>query len=145
MGVKRDALDDLFSKCIRTRADYTCEACHIESAPPDFPGGQMDCAHIFSRRSTRLRHDPRNAMCLCSSCHRYYTDSPEWGLFVVEKIGQELYDELRRLHKTPFKTIRGWKDEARAHYRKELARMVQLRHEGNLEYLDLRGYWDEDG
>jgi hypothetical protein len=35
-------------------------------------------------------------MALCRGCHRFFTDRPiEWENFVIEKIGKEIYQNLK--------------------------------------------------
>ena len=102
----------------------------------------MHCAHIIGRRITRLRHEPNNALCLCASCHHYFTDRPtEWAVFVRQTIGDTMMDELQRLSNQVCKFSKGWKVEARKHYREEAARMKAKRMAGDTSMLDLAGYW----
>ena len=96
-GYKKKA-DDLFSKIIRSK-NY-CDRCG--------KGQFLQCAHIVSRRFSATRCDLRNALCLCARCHHYFTDHPvEFGRFVINKIGDELYDELQKLAHKPTKV--DWK------------------------------------
>lgn len=108
-GAKGKA-DRLFSQLIRSRG--YCEARDW----PMWPGsivarnvhlcrGPLETAHIYSRRYSHIRCDPDNAVCLCSSAHRYFTDNPvDWGVFVewwAEETGRSVVpgtwgDELRR-------------------------------------------------
>ena len=61
--------DTLFSLYIRQR-DKKCVKCGRGNEY------QLHCAHIVSRFNLRLSYDPRNALCLCSKCHRWWHDSP---------------------------------------------------------------------
>lgn len=47
----------------------------------------LQCAHIETRGTNRLRHDQQNALCLCSGHHWYYTNHP--GDF--DRIVQEFF------------------------------------------------------
>jgi len=58
--------DRLFSQLIRSRG--YCERCG--------KGGRLETSHIYSRRYASVRCDPLNAVCMCSSCHRWWHDKP---------------------------------------------------------------------
>lgn len=56
----------------------------------------LQWAHIISRRYLNTRWDLDNAFCLCHACHFFFTSHPvEWENFVVEKIGEERYSDLK--------------------------------------------------
>ena len=139
MALKRDALDAIFSKLVRQRSGWTCEACHINL---EHETVNCHCAHIIGRRITRLRHDPRNAMTLCASCHFYYTDRPmEWTAFVRKECGDSVMDELIRLSNESCKFPKGWKKEALAHYKSEEKRLAAARAENYTGRFEFVGYW----
>lgn len=78
--------DLLFSELIRSRG--ACEYCGKTY--------NLQCAHIVSRRYIATRVDERNAMCLCAGCHMWFTNHPvEWGIFVIQYMGQPAYEALR--------------------------------------------------
>jgi hypothetical protein len=80
--------DSLFSKLIRSRG--RCEHCGS--------GDWLQCAHGFSRRYRAVRFDERNAWVLCRSCHVFYTHRPlEWDGWMRDRMGVELYEEIRAL------------------------------------------------
>lgn len=63
------------------------------SAPKNH-SSRLEWAHLKSRSNMCIRHDPRNAMCLCNSCHRYFTQHPdEWTRF-CEYIDPGVWDYL---------------------------------------------------
>ncbi len=64
-GAKGKA-DRTFSAWVRSIG--FCERCGT--------GRNLQCAHIRSRRFSRWRVDPRNAVCLCAGCHHWFTDHP---------------------------------------------------------------------
>ena len=137
--LKRSPLDALFSELVRERANWICESCAIELRHEP---KRMHCAHIYSRRHVRIRHDPINAFCLCAKCHFEYTDKPlEFATFTVQKIGQAMADQLSILARTVHKRPKGWEKEAKAHYRQELERMKLLRANGNTGYIEFAGYF----
>ena len=63
--IKRQC-DNLFSLIVRS-AGY-CQVCGNVF-------GQLQVHHIIGRNNHRLRWDLRNAICLCSSCHKFSTNS----------------------------------------------------------------------
>ncbi len=140
-GIKRDALDTLFSDCVRERAAWSCEAMDVALA--NGCSQQLDCAHIHSRRHQYLRHDPMNAVSLCNAHHRYFTDHPTvftaWlqsYVHVGEWAVEVLIEKLQHRHKWR----KGMKADARAHYRGELKRMKSLRADGVLGRIEFVGY-----
>jgi len=69
------------------RSHGRCERCGS--------GHVLQCAHIISRKYSWTRTDLENAFCLCASCHRFFTDNPvEFGIFTIDKIGDDKFDEL---------------------------------------------------
>jgi len=72
-GVKTSTLDTLFSKLIRERADWHCEACNKSFR--NNPGG-LHCSHHASRKYGAGRWHGKNASAHCASCHRKFTDNP---------------------------------------------------------------------
>lgn len=83
--------DRLFSLIIR--AGGKCESGRLARH-----GGTLQCAHGFSRSYKAIRWDRRNAWCLCSACHVYFTHRPlEWDMWLVEQWGADLYAEMRAL------------------------------------------------
>ena len=84
----RDQADLLFSSAIRG-IGY-CEEC----GSSEF----LQCAHIVPRGYSRVRVDFRNAVSLCRGCHMFFTPRPlEWDEWVLARIGEDLYLELKRL------------------------------------------------
>lgn len=79
MRIKIDPLDILFSRYIRTRANWTCERCFRKFVPPT---ASLQCSHFHGRRKKLVRWDPENAAALCFQCHRICTEQPmihvEW-------------------------------------------------------------------
>ncbi len=86
------------------RARGRCESCGSTRT--------LQCAHVIPRRHAATRTDENAAFCLCSTCHRHYTEWPfEWVEFVVGKIGQVGYDELYRKSHTVTKV--DWNEEVK--------------------------------
>ncbi len=85
------ACDALFSQLVRSVG--RCEA------NDGFPcSGPLQCAHGFSRRYRAVRWDRRQCFALCAGHHMRYTHNPiAWDLWMQERMGQELYQEVRSL------------------------------------------------
>lgn len=83
--------DLLFSKIVRSVGK-----CEIDDGRPC--KGWLECAHGFSRSYRAVRWDRRNAFCACVGHHKFYTHRPlEWDLWMRERMGEELYEEIRAL------------------------------------------------
>ena len=88
--IKRDPADIWFSKYIRLKARWTCEACG------KFLGeGGGEASHFHGRRKESVRFDEENVSCHCTNCHRVFGENPEdhraWKL---KQLGQRRYDAL---------------------------------------------------
>lgn len=71
-----------------------CELCKIK------PATQVH--HIFSRRFKSTMFDEDNLISICNGCHLKTHTDPEWARRkIIEKIGEEKYDELyQKAHNT---------------------------------------------
>jgi hypothetical protein len=114
-GAKGKA-DRLFSQMVRGRG--RCEARDWPLWRPEHScAGPLETCHIISRRYAHTRCDPDNAVCLCSSAHRYFTANPlDWAVFVewwARDTGRwemgPFADELRRRRDGTGKVR--WEDE----------------------------------
>lgn len=81
-----DRLDRLARKDCHARG--FCEASFWQKFNPpkttkgECNGGLQWC-HIEGRRHKKIRWSPMNCLCMCASCHAYFTDhSAEFGLMV---------------------------------------------------------------
>lgn len=120
--------DVLYSKIIRS-VGY----CENESCGKSY-GVQLQCAHTISRRYSATRTDLRNSSCLCAGCHMYYTQWPrEFSHYITDKIGSELYDELKAKAETPTKV--DWQD--RHDFLKDVWKRIE---EGELTLSEAREY-----
>jgi hypothetical protein len=78
----------LHSQYVRAR-DGRCVRCGAVT-------GQLQCAHIISRRYAATRTYGRNAACLCATCHRRLTEHPhEHVAFFTTWLGS--WDEYQAL------------------------------------------------
>jgi hypothetical protein len=98
-SAQRRACDVAFSFWVRSIG--VCEA----AGEGNGCKGSLQCAHILTRGYSTIRWDARNALSLCQAHHMYWTHRPlEWQSFIVAKLGQAHWDELRRLAITPAPT-----------------------------------------
>jgi hypothetical protein len=82
--------DDLCGKLVRARG--VCEGDNHGK------GGSLQWAHGFSRRYRATRWLPINGFCLCAGCHWFYSTRPlEWSEFMGRMLGEQVYENLRRL------------------------------------------------
>ena len=143
MGVKRTPTDAIFSEVIRAAAN----CCQAHGVPVLIGGewvtvcdGQLECAHIKSRRYHSIRHTPENALSLCSRHHNWYTANPAaFGAFVESLYPgrEDLLNELIR-ERHPFKY--DMEKEMRAHYREELKRIIEERDSGVTGPIQVVGF-----
>lgn len=88
-STQRNKCDRLFSLLVRAR-DKVCCKCGTSQ--------HLQCAHIFSRGYMNTRWDFRNAIALCSGCHKWFTHHPiEWEDFIIARVGEEEFYAVRAL------------------------------------------------
>ena len=122
-GIKRDSADKWFSDCIRHAADHQCEHCHR-----DFGGlvQGLECCHIVGRANKSTRWCVENCCCLCSGCHRKFTENPlDFNDWLLAEYGQGRLEILREKKRAIFKTTKPIRLEIAKHYREEYRRMVR--------------------
>ena len=112
MGVKREACDVWFSKCVRHRDQHRCQYCFNEGT---------DCAHIFGRAKKSVRWSMDNAVTLCRYHHRWFGENPVAFTDWLTKIyGSGHMDLLREKANATLKTNKILRKEISDHYRTEL-------------------------
>ena len=85
-------LDDLYNKCIKYLADYTCELCGVRPTNSK----NFHTHHYITRTVQRLRWEPRNTICVCSACHSDLEKDPKFNVEVFTKrLGSDGVDKLR--------------------------------------------------
>jgi hypothetical protein len=113
--------DQWFSRCVRMRAGWICEACNTQYAP----GAQgLHCSHFFSRSARSTRWHNLNAAAHCFGCHSTLGGNPiVFAAWIKRYLSPEDYADLNRAHQTIVK-IRP-KDEAEiaAHYKRTFEKM----------------------
>lgn len=86
--------DDLFRAVILKERPSKCLWCD-ETKP-------VDIAHILDKgRYRKMRYRKENVITLCRYCHRRWHDNPlDASTFLAKLLGNDYYDELRRIDKT---------------------------------------------
>ena len=92
MRIKVDKADQLFSRYIRTRDNWTCQRCFKKYEE----GSQgLHNSHFWGRGHENTRFEPDNCDALCFGCHRYFTSNPgEYKDWKKGRLGAKRYDTL---------------------------------------------------
>jgi len=110
--------DTFFSKCIRQKANWTCERCHkhfIKNAQG------LHCSHIFSRRHRTIRWCKGNAQALCYTCHQWFGGSPaESGYWITRLMGEGHIQILKEKMNSREKISKMQEKSIAKHYREQL-------------------------
>ena len=111
--IKRDALDNWFSLCIRERSNWTCESTQLV-----FDEGQI------------------------KGKHRYFTENPpHFMAWLNNYLGEGHMELLReRVNDSRIKYSKADKKEMSEHYREEYRRLRKLRDDGVTGYLEFVNY-----
>jgi len=85
-------LDSLFSKYVRSKANYKCERCFKQYVPPT---SGLHCSHFWGRAKKSVRWDEQNCASFCYGCHMHFTAQPEeHRAFFLKRLGKRRYDAL---------------------------------------------------
>ena len=115
-AIRRTSADKWFSDAVRLRANNMCEHCGTY--------GRMECAHIVGRREKTLRWCADNAVSLCHTCHRRFTENPyDFVQWLLKHMGEEMLEVLAEKRRGILKATKSLRDEVAAHYREECRRM----------------------
>lgn len=92
--MKLDKADQIFSKYIRTRDNWTCQYCHKK-----YPEGSQGIhnSHYWSRTHESTRYDPDNCLALCFYHHQllgHGEGRDEYKKLMLKKLGKKRYDML---------------------------------------------------
>ena len=136
-------LDTVFSKLIRERSDWICEACKIDYKHEP---GYLDCSHYIGRGNHHIRFDPMNASAHCKKCHLNFThrywEHEKWFL---DTFGQGHIDILRdkwiTMQNKGYKRSIGDLEDMLKYFNETLDSMLLLRKNGKRGYIDFKG-WD---
>jgi len=143
-GIRRDAADHYFSLCVRERANFTCE--HTGLVCPDGQASGksriIEAAHIWGRRSRNVRWEPNNAVALCTSSHRYFTERPmEFADFCRNLLGDGALELLReKVNDLSIKFTKAERKAIAAHYRDQYQTMRKRRDQGEQGRIEFVGY-----
>lgn len=135
-GIKRTPADDAFSKCVRERANWTCEKCGAVHAKNSMG---LHASHHHGRGNWSIRFEPLNCESLCYGCHSHYGGTQERREEVLTEFEQTLLFELKAdtNRGREYRRTKG-KGEIAKHYRQELARMQELREQcvtGRIDFV----------
>lgn len=139
MALKRDALDAVFSDCVRESFDWRCARCGREF--PDRKGQDVHCSHYFSRKFNATRWFPDNAACLCAPCHAIVGADPhEHSTFFQRILGPDRYGWLVRRKQQIVRYRAVDKKAMRSHFRQQLESMLAQRAEGVTGMISFAAY-----
>lgn len=112
--MKISPADTAFSNCVKKAANNTCVKCGVRR-------DRMECSHIFGRRHRTIRWCKENAVCKCTTCHRWWHENPtESGVWFIEKYGQGIMDILTEKRNQRVKVTKLEEKDIAKHYRREL-------------------------
>lgn len=82
--------DNVFSKYIRTRDNFTCFTCDKFGDMKS-----MQCGHYISRSINILRYDEKNCNAQCVGCNVFKSGNiPEYAIRLIRKYGNTILEEL---------------------------------------------------
>jgi len=103
--------DKAFSEYVRKRDEY-CVTCGAKD--------RLQCGHLFSRVAYSTRWHEHNAFCQCAKCNMIHEYDPApLTLYFLHRFGQNYYEELHSLHKTPMKFKTYQIEELARYYRRK--------------------------
>lgn len=146
MAIKTTPADVAFSRCIRERANWTCERCgkHYPDAAAAGKSQSVHCSHMVGRGNWSVRLDPWNAFCHCYGCHSVFgADGAYQKEHYIEIHGSGAYELLmeRKASTALGREAKKSVKEIAKHYRGEFARMRELRMEGEMGRIEFTGYF----
>ena len=137
--MKISPADQAFSKCVRERANWTCERC---GSVHEKGSMGLHCSHNFSRRHRTIRWEPLNALALCFTCHQWFGGSPyESGPWLGEFLGDGAMEILIEKKSAKFKIPKSEEKAIGKHYREQLKDMEKKRNDGETGRIEFIGYF----
>jgi len=138
--MKITAADKFFSKCVRSRTNWCCEACGTQYEE----GSQgLHCSHYFGRRAYAVRFDPMNAFAHCFGCHQKLGSNPNdfqrWALNALGEGAIDILQEKRENISLAKDYKKNLKDVAK-HYKEQFELIQAARKEGNDGRIEFVGY-----
>ena len=143
--IKNARIDEIFSRCIRESANWTCQKSGLVDPEGQANGRsmKMQCCHIYGRRTVSMRWWPENAICMNSRWHRYYTENPLlFDKFILSLKGEDRTHALNlRFRRTDIKYTDKDRREIYEHYKEVYKIMREMRlDDGSLDYIQLLPY-----
>lgn len=133
--MKTFAADEMFSLCIRERAEWRCERCGNQFVHPT---SGLHCAHFKGRGRWSTRFHPDNAASCCYGCHRYLdTHDAAKDEFFMGILGVEIFSHIERESNIPLPGVKGNMRHVSKHFRGEFIRLRSLRSRGKRGRLKL--------
>lgn len=133
MKTRRDKLDDIFSRVIRSAAGWRCECCGKQFPSTGVDRAGLHCSHYMSRRHQATRFHPDNAFAHCFSCHKRLGENPgDFYRWYCEVNGSGKEELIRELAHTTKKRSPKEKLAMYQHYKQQLALIEQWDGEGKL-------------
>jgi heterodisulfide reductase subunit B len=71
--------------------------CEAKGLTPYKCSDRLEWCHIKSRNHKTIRHDPLNFICMCNTCHRYFTENPDMWYHAIEILRPGAWDRLNAL------------------------------------------------
>jgi hypothetical protein len=140
--MKRDKIDDIFSKLVRERAGYTCEHSG-RYYPPGIQRRGCHCSHLYSRRNTATRWHPDNAFCHSYASHQYLGENPvEFRDWALHLLGSERFNTVKELaNDGTLKFTKSDKAELYQDLKRQYAEMEEKRNDGIIERIEFTNLW----
>lgn len=93
-GIKIDVADQLFSKWVRNRDNWTCNRC---KKVKEKGNASLHNSHYWGRGKESTRFEPDNCDALCYGCHHIWEkdEREEYREFKINQLGQKRFDSLR--------------------------------------------------
>ena len=142
MGIKRDKIDDLFSKCVRERASWTCEVCGKYYPEGNRQG--LHCSHFYSRRYKGLRYHPLNAAAHCFACHQKLGGNPiDFNAWIEGHLGKVKTEALRVMSSAICKLTKADREDIYQNLKASLERMNFERAAGDQGRLEFESPYND--
>jgi hypothetical protein len=92
MRISIDKADQLFSRWIRNRDNWTCKRCGKKYEKGD---QRLQNSHFYGRSHENTRFEPDNCDAMCFGCHQFFTSNPaDYASWKIKQLGQKGYDLL---------------------------------------------------
>lgn len=135
----RYLLDEVFSKLVRERVNWTCE--HSGRYFPEGERMGLHCSHLFSRRHLATRWHPDNAFAHSYRSHQELGGNPVlFERWARDQLGEGLLQILEDRYIGVAKYTTRELEDMLDHYNKEYARMLKLRADGEIRRIEFLAF-----